>query len=192
VIVVEPLRPGEGEGVAALPVKVRRLRFPNQATQVLFLRQMVEQYRSNEMIRQKAHDIVFEWADCEERARACQALAIAAWVQQHIRYVNEGVETFQSPVRTLTYRHGDCDDFTSLICSLLESIAIPSELVGLEWKVGGESQYRHIFPRAVVQAPDGRTLRIPLDATLRTDVGKLTNPIEILIRQGKQPRALVL
>jgi transglutaminase-like putative cysteine protease len=171
------------------PVMVRRMKFESQAAQVLFLRQMVNVYRTNQLIREKAIQIVFDWAKCPAKKKLCQAVAIARWVQTHIRYVNEPVETFQSPVRTLTLRAGDCDDFTSLICSLVESIAIPSELVALEWA----AQFRHIFPRAVVPLGRGKPpRRIPLDATLNQDVRNLPNPIAIAIQRGDNPRALVL
>ena len=171
------------------PVLVRRMRFESQAAQVLFLRQMVKIYRTNQLIREKAVQIVFDWAKCPAKKKLCQAVAIARWIQTHIRYVNEPEETFQSPIRTLTWRAGDCDDFTSLTCALLESIAIPSELVALEWR----GQYRHIFPRAVVPVGRGKPpRRIPLDATLNADVRTLPNPVAIAIRRGDNPRVLVL
>jgi len=191
------------------PPSVRRMVFPSQAAQIAWLRQMVDRYKGNQLIRHKAVDIVFRWAGCEPKQKLCHAIAIGRWVQKHIRYINEGVETFQSPVRTLTWRHGDCDDFTTLIASLLESIGIKSELVGLEWR----GMYRHIFPRAIV--PLGRlgpirrvdftskllaacglplpspAARIPLDATLAAPVGT-QNPIRTAILRGDKPRTLAL
>ena len=163
--------------------------FRDQAEQVRWLRAMVDRYRGDTLIHDKAADIAFNWASCPttptggDKARLCQAVAIGRWVQQNIRYVNEGAETFQSPVRTLTARIGDCDDFTTLVCALLESIGIRSELVGLQW--GGS--FRHIFPRAVI---GGR--RIPLDATLSMDVAQLTNPIAISLARGDNPSILAV
>ena len=182
-IFCEEPRPEDVEGVVG--IKVRRMKFANQAEQIAFLRAMVNRYRANQLIREKAHKIT---ENVPDRARALQAVAIAKWVQENIRYVNEGIETFQSPVRTLTYRVGDCDDFTTLVGSLLESIAIPAELVGLEWK----GQFRHIFPRAIVKDSSGKSIRLPLDATLKQSVTKLTNPIAIAIKRGNNPRILAL
>lgn len=170
-----------------LPVRVRRLMFGSQAEQIGFLRAMVDRYKGNQLIREKACQIVFNWAGCPPKAKLCHAVAIARWVQTHITYVNEGEETFQSPVRTLTWRHGDCDDFSTLIGALCESIGVHVELVGVHWR----DQFRHIFARAVVPTAAGLR-RIPLDATLDADVRRLPNPIAISIRRGDQPSTLSL
>ena len=192
----------------AQPPRVRKLRFPSQADQIAWLRQMVNLYKGNQLIRGKAIDIVFRISGCAPKAKACHALAIGRWVQENIRYVNEGIETFQSPVRTLTWRHGDCDDFTTLIASMLESIGIQSELVGLEWR----GQFRHIFPRALIPVPVVGAARIdfsstllrlcglerppqpaslPLDATLRQPVGTI-NPVTAAVRKGRKVRTLAM
>lgn len=178
----------EDEPPAAGQVKVRRLRVASQPDQVAFLRAMVDRYRANQLVREKAVDIVFREAKCAPKAKACHALAIGGWVQRNVTYVNEGIETFQTPVRTLTWRYGDCDDFTTLVCSLLESIGIRSELVALSWR----GQFRHIFPRAVVAGAGGKLVRIPLDATLRQPIAELTNPVAMAIRRGDHPEVLAL
>lgn len=157
--------------------------FNSQEEQIAFLRKMVDRYKGNDLIAEKARHIVFDESHCPPKDKLCHVTAIARWVQKNVIYVNEGVETFQSPVRTLTYRRGDCDDFTTLIASLIESIGIPSQLVGVEWK----GSMRHIFPRALI---DGK--RVPLDATLNEDVGLYTNPIDISIARGDQPKVLAL
>lgn len=169
-----------------------RLTFPNQAAQVVWLRRMVDHYRGDPLIRAKAHQIVFELAGCKPRDRLCHCFAIARWVQDNITYVNEGIETFQSPVETLSSRYGDCDDFTTLIASLIESVGIPCQVVALEW----DGEYRHIFPRAVLagQGAGGAPLEVPLDATLTGGpVGApLKNPIAILAARGTAVRQLAL
>lgn len=200
---------GDDEPLASSPPSVRRMKFASQAAQIAWLRAMVDRYKANQLIRHKAVDIVFRWAGCPPKKKICQAVAIGRWVQEHIRYINEGVETFQSPVRTLTWRAGDCDDFTTLIAALLESIGIRSELVGLEWR----GMYRHIFPRAIVPmsrlGPIRRVdftaqllracglplpspaARIPLDATLSQPAGTV-NPVRTSILRGDNPRTLAL
>ncbi len=164
---------------------MRKLTHLTQADQVAFLRAMVNAYKGSQFIRDRALAIVFP--TCPAKAKACQALAIGAWVQKHIRYVNEGVEGFQTPVRTLTHRFGDCDDHTTLICALLESIGIKSELVAMKWN----GQFRHIFARAVLQGPRG-PVRIPLDSTLSPPVSALTNPIVVSVERGDRPEILAL
>lgn len=168
---------------------LRRMAFRNQAEQVMYLRRLVNHYTANQLIREKAHQIVFDEFECASKDKLCHALAIGTWVQENVTYVNEGFETFQTPVRTLTYRLGDCDDFTTLICSMLESIGIRSELVALEWR----GQYRHIFPRALIPRPGGATvLHLPLDATLNQPIRRATDPVLIAVRRGDNPRTLVL
>jgi transglutaminase superfamily protein len=157
--------------------------FPSQEDQIAWLRAMVDRYKGNSLIAEKARHIVFDESGCPAKDKMCQATAIGRWVQKNVIYVNEGVETFQSPVRTLTYRRGDCDDFATLIASLLESIGIPSQLVGVEWA----GSMRHIFPRAIINGK-----RVPLDATLNEDVGLYTNPIDISIARGDHPKVLAL
>lgn len=176
------------QGERRYPVKVRRMRFASQAAQVFWLRQMVNRYRTNQLIREKAVSIIRE-AGCPPKGRLCQMVAIARWVQVHVDYVNEPEETFQSPIRTLTWRAGDCDDHAALVATLIESIAIPSKLAALEWR----GQYRHIYPQGILMLGRGQPPRtIHLDTTLKTDVRKLTNPIAIAIKRGDNPRVLAL
>lgn len=53
------------------------------------------------------------------------ARAIWTWVTHNVRFLNEAGEVVQTPAKTLRARFGDCDDRTSLVCAMLESIRIP-------------------------------------------------------------------
>lgn len=59
--------------------------------------------------------------------------AIHRYVRDNIRYVRDikGVETIQTPEKTLEIGQGDCDDKSSLLASMLESIGHPTRLVAL-------------------------------------------------------------
>jgi transglutaminase superfamily protein len=194
--------------IDGMPVSIGRAQFGSQAEQVAFLRQLVEGYKSTYTIAQLARDIVFRQRQCPPKKKACHALAIASWVQDNITYVNEGEETFQTPLHTLRVGYGDCDDFTTLIGAFLESLGIPVELVAVGWagdelpfgqKASGpwrtlfaQESFRHIFPRARISGPQG-TRRLPLDATLSAPVSALTDPIELAKSMGvSSPRVLVL
>lgn len=50
--------------------------------------------------------------------------ALFDFVKYRIRYVKDihGVETLQTPAKTLEYGAGDCDDKSTLLAALLESI----------------------------------------------------------------------
>jgi Transglutaminase-like superfamily len=175
-------RVGVGAGL-----RVRRISTKTQQEHVAFLRRMVDDWKKNQLIRDKAIDIVFRQGGCAPKDKRAHALEIGKWTQRSITYVNDGGEQFQTPTRTLTYRFGDCDDFTTLIASLCESIGVRCQLCAIEWK----GQFRHIFPRAIVETPRGLQ-PMPLDATLRTPVERLTDPVAIATRRGDNPRVFAL
>ncbi len=68
--------------------------------------------------------------------------ALHSWVQDHVRYVRDpvdtlgeirtrGVETLATPAATLRERAGDCDEHATLLSSLLGSIGHPSRFVAI-------------------------------------------------------------
>jgi hypothetical protein len=69
---------------------------------------------------------------------------IQHFVRDQIRYVRDihGVETLQTPVRTLQIRTGDCDDKATLIASLLASIGLQTRFVALAFNNG---PYSHVI-----------------------------------------------
>lgn len=58
---------------------------------------------------------------------------IHAFVRDNIRYVRDirGVETLQTPEKTLEYGQGDCDDKATLVATMLEVIGHPTRFVAL-------------------------------------------------------------
>ena len=152
--------------------------FKNLDEQLRFLRRVVTKYRMTPVIRDLAVQILQE-GNIASRDKRNQSLAIGAWVQEHVYYVHELPERFQYPDVTLRTRAGDCDDFSTLIAALLESIGIPSMLVAMKF----DGQYRHIF--AAARLDDGL---LPLDATNRYSGVYGTNPIASTTGIGKQVR----
>src|SRR5574340_1000732 len=65
------------------------------------------------------------------------------FVRDHIRYVKDirGVETLQTPEKTLEIGQGDCDDKSTLVAALLESIGHPTRFVA----VGFNGQFAHVL-----------------------------------------------
>ncbi len=57
------------------------------------------------------------------------ARALHTWVQGSIRFVPEGVETFQTPTQTLELRSGDCDCQVILLAAMARSIGIGARCV---------------------------------------------------------------
>lgn len=159
-------------------VITKRLDFASIQEQIAFLRQMVNVYRGTSWAKELALKLI---ADCEHRNKACYALAIAKAVQARVKYINEFPETFQTPPRTWDLQAGDCDDFTTLIGSLIETLGIGVEVVGM--KVNGK--WRHVFPRALIPGAGGKVLRMNLDATMKnTPVERMVNPITKSIARG--------
>lgn len=177
---------------AGRKVITRRMDFDSIPEQIAFLRQMVNVYAGTSWAKETALKIIRE-ADCPARNHACYAMAIAEAIQRRIRYIREYPETFQTPPRTWEIRAGDCDDFTTLTGTLLETLGIRAELVGM--KIGGKwgpLKWRHVFPRALVTAR-GRLHRMPLDGTLRnTPVRQLANPITRSLARGLKVETFVV
>ena len=165
--------------IAGDEVSSRRVTFASQEEQIRYLRGIVELSRELAAIRARARDIVFRVYNCSPRNEHEYSLAIGDWVQRNIRYVREMPEVFQTPTMTIACGYGDCDDHAVVVCSLLESIGIESELVGLQWDLDGIPSFNHIFPRAVVEFGLPRAVRIPLDTTLQRPIAQRTDPIAI-------------
>lgn len=138
---------------------------------------VIGDYRSHPQIRELALDII-RGAGVREREKKAQAIAIGQWIQDHIYYVHELPERFQTPIETLRLMAGDCDDQAQLCGSLLETIGIPSQLVCM-WVDG---VWKHIFCAAVMQ--NGALL--PLDSTMKDyPVDSVTNPVMWAQQRGK-------
>lgn len=74
-----------------------------------------------------------------------QIKALHSWVQRNIKYVRDvnGVETLATPLKTLEFRAGDCDDQAVLLASLLESIGHPTRFVAMKQSTFGP--FVHVF-----------------------------------------------
>lgn len=171
-------------GVAGDVVTTRKVSFGSQEEQIRYLRSIVDEYRCVYAIRARARDIVFRQRGCAPKDKRGQALAIGSWVQDNVTYVEELPETFQTPTSTVAQGYGDCDDYVTLIGSLLESIGIDAELVALQWPDTDGEYYRHIY--AVASFTErGSQVCLPLDATLGASVYELTNPIRVAQLAGR-------
>lgn len=87
------------------------------------------------------------------------------FVRDNIRYLRDihGVETLQAPDKTLQYGYGDCDDKSTLLAAMLESIGHPSRFVA----VGkAPDKFSHVYVETLV----GRKW-FPLETTEPVDAG---------------------
>lgn len=157
-----------------------KVRFKSLDDELKFLRNTVTHFRQVPEIRNLALEIVRN-SNAVSRDKRAQALEIARWVQHEIYYIHELPERFQTPTETLRLRAGDCDDSTTLIASLLESVGIPSRLVVM--RINGA--WSHIFPAAILK--EGL---LPLDSTGTMDVSEVTNPVKWVQARGRKVDAL--
>lgn len=127
------------------------------------LRRIVEHDRLNPRIRGLAAAIFREAGLMDPRRTRERAAAILRWAQANIVYVHEPVETFTRPARLLlhpAWRFGDCDEFTSSLCCLYESVGYPTSMTAMGWR----EAYRHIFPEVGLPPGSGARARVWLAA----------------------------
>lgn len=76
--------------------------------------------------------------------------AVSHWIPRNIRYTRDviGKETLHSAAEIVDLGIGDCDDFTILICSILETIGIRCRIVTISSHSLDPSQFTHVFPEA--------------------------------------------
>lgn len=108
------------------------------------MREMVNRCKTNPIIRQAATTVAFLQPEKNYQA---EAEAIFNEVRDGVRYMRDVhmVETLQEPTITLASRLGDCDDQSTLLASMLESIGVPTRFV-----VAGYDgpHYSHVYLQA--------------------------------------------
>lgn len=111
------------------------------------MRALVDQYKTDVQIRQIATQIIFLTPEKDEFSEAC---ALFEFVRDNIRYVKDvhGVETLATPVITLATKIGDCDDQTTLLAALLESVGYPTRFVIAAYHYPDE--FEHVYMQACV------------------------------------------
>lgn len=118
------------------------------------MRRLVIDGRSDPNIRHAAGTII---RALDPRDIAGQARTIFEWVRENIRFVRDpaATELLQTPSITLRLGFGDCDDMSTLIASMLESVGIAAEFqtVGL-----ASAEFDHVFVNAIINGA-----RVPMD-----------------------------
>lgn len=112
------------------------------------MRRMVRHYRIDPALRQAATSIVFL---TPERDELSEVEALFTWVQQNVRYVRDvlEVETLMTPDKTLASRLGDCDDQSTLLATLLESVGYPTRFVAAGYT--DPANVDHVYLQAFVR-----------------------------------------
>ena len=91
---------------------------------------LIRQGAKDFFVRQKAIDILLQRA-IRPKDYPGEIRALFEWVQKNVRYTRDPfrVEVLHSARRMLELRAGDCDDMTTLLAAMLESIGHPTRLV---------------------------------------------------------------
>lgn len=85
------------------------------------MRSLTDRYKSDPVIYQLSRNLV---RDLPQKDYHSEINSIFSFVQNNIRYTRDinGVETVQTPAKTLEVEQGDCDDKSTLLAALLESV----------------------------------------------------------------------
>ena len=134
------------------------------------MRQLVRDGRKSMVVRDKALSLIKGvgakdwWGQVEQ----CHA-----WVRDTVQYVRDpvDVELVQAPEATLRIMAGDCDDQSTLLCALLESIGHPTRFVAIGF---APSAFEHVYCETMI----GRSW-VACETTEPWDVGQ-EPPAEIV------------
>lgn len=122
------------------------------------MRGLVREYKTSGQVRETALALI---SGVRQKDWAGEIRAVFDWVRDHIRYTRDinGVETLQTPLATMELGTGDCDDKTTLLCALLESIGHPTRMIAAGYRK--PHSYSHVYAETLLG-----DRWIPLDATL--------------------------
>lgn len=125
--------------------------------------------RKDPGVRQLAASLV---RDLPQYDTVGEVRALHAFVRDHIRYTNDirNVELIQTPKATLEMGVGDCDDKSTLLASLLESIGRPTRFVAIAMKPSDQFSHVYVETRLGVDAK-GRPRWVPLETIKPVDAG---------------------
>lgn len=128
---------------------------------------LVRDGKKNIAVRTKTLSLI---SGCDQKDYACEVKALHGFVRDAIRYVQDinNVETVQEPQKTLEFMAGDCDDKSTLLGAMLESIGHPTRFMAIGFEPG-------IFSHVYVETRIGANW-IPLETTEPVNVGWEPDP----------------
>lgn len=134
------------------------------AATLRLMRQVTRKYKTNQRVRLLAIGLV-KPLDGTRKNYGEQVKRLFDFVQNNIGYIRDirGVETIQTPDVTLQLGAGDCDDKSTLLATLLESIGHPTRFYAMGFF---PSKFSHV----IVQTKVGNKW-VSLDATEPHGVG---------------------
>lgn len=143
------------------------------------MRGYVDQYKVTPRVRELALHLVRHLDQKDYRG---EMRALFNYVRDSIRYTRDiyGVETIQTPDKTLEYSAGDCDDKATLLCALLEA-------VGFETRFHAMGRVRGNICHVIAEARDPATGQwVALETTENVGLGYLPPGIVESIYYGSR------
>lgn len=123
---------------------------------------LTRQARMNPIIRATASQLVQHVLPGDYRSEVDECFK---FVRDNIRYLQDanGMEQLSEPTVTLRARSGDCDDKSTLLASLLESIGHPCRFIAVGYNNPGEFEHVYLETRiGTAWVPCETTLNVPL------------------------------
>lgn len=111
-------------------------------------------YTGNPILIDWASRVIREF-NIPERDNRALVNGILKYTQDNIKYFRESPERFASPLRTIDWGIGDCDDKSILIATVLRSFKIPVRLKFLRFSYFSPSEkiqktVQHVYPQAKI------------------------------------------
>lgn len=154
------------DGVSPAPRPSLLLGIPEGAEGVRFtlhiMSRLVKVFKADSRIRALAESLV---ADLPGKDYAAEVRRVFYYVRDSIRYTQDvnDVETLKTPLATVETRQGDCDDKSTLLAALLESLGHPSRFVAIGFE---PENFAHVYVETFI----GRDW-MALDATEPVEPG---------------------
>lgn len=125
----------------------------NAGTQrtVTAMRRLIDEGRADQTVIFAASQIARRYGQKDYRG---QIKGLHNFVQSYIHYVKDPntVELVRSPIWTLYYRTGDCDDQTILLSSLAEAIGFRTRIKAIKADINWPNEFSHVYSQ--IQLPD--------------------------------------
>ena len=107
---------------------------------------IAKRYKKSPQIRELALALT---RSIPQKSWSKEVAALHKFVRDDIRYIKDirGCETIQTPIQTLRLGAGDCDDKSTLVAALLESIGHPTRFKAVGFSKGNLS---HVYTQTKI------------------------------------------
>lgn len=107
-----------------------------------YMKALKDDYKTNPIVRGLAMSLI---AQLPQKDYQKEILILTEYVKNQVRYTRDiaGVETLQTPLKTLEFGQGDCDDKSMLLAAMLESVGHHTRFKAVGMK---KNDFCHVFP----------------------------------------------